>query len=342
MQENRPAASAVAVQVCVAGPVTVTVEPGVAVPLTADPFVGLTTGAGASEVSTTVVVGRLVLPAASLAVTDRVSPLAGAGVGEQDHVPAAVATAVHTVVAPFLTVTVEPGSAVPFTKLPLVGLTTGAAGAVPSVVTPIGAVDGLLLPAGSVCAAAKLCAASANAAAGVHVQLPALSTTPEHTVAAPSLTVTVAPGSPVPVKVGVVSEVKVPAVGAVNNGTAGATVSTVRACAAEAEPMLPAGSVCFAEMECRPSVSGLTGVQDHTPAALTTPLQIAVAPSDIVTVAPISPVPVKVGVVPLMAPPAAGVVMTGATGAVVSMVTVTGVDEVLALPAASTAETVMG
>lgn len=76
----------------------------------------------------------------------------------------------------------------------------------------------------------------------MQAQSPAASTVAAHSTVAPSLTVTVEPGSPEPDRVGVMSFVGV-VIGAVSVGVAGATVSTMIVFGVEAGDVLPAGSV---------------------------------------------------------------------------------------------------
>ena len=121
-------------------------------------------------------------------------------------------------------------------------------------------------------------------------------------------------------------------------GASGATLSTT------IEPVatglaLPAGSVCVAERAIVPVASGPL-VIDQVPSTATTAVPrdtIAVEPfaswsPNSVTVAPGSPVPVMTGVVP---PVGRSVLIDGASGAVVSMSTVSK-SLPLTLPAAST------
>src|SRR5215213_2284858 len=101
----------------------------------------------------------------------------------------------------------------------------GALGAVMS--TPIGnSAARLVLPAGSVTVTLIMWLPSSNGVAGVQLQLPAPSTIAVHSVVAPSVTVTVLPGSAVPAKAGV-SSADVPATGVLIVGAPGAVVSTV-------------------------------------------------------------------------------------------------------------------
>ena len=78
-------------------------------------------------------------------------------------------------------------------------------------------------------------------------------------------------------------------------GAAGAAVSSVTFNVPETAETLPARSVWVAVMALLPSVSAMVGVIDQAPPAATVPVPIVVVPSNSVTVAPSSPVPLKVG-----------------------------------------------
>ena len=123
------------------------------------------------------------------------------------------------------------------------------------------------------------------------------------TAVVPSYSVTVAPASAVPVKVGLVtlvmlSVVDTPLSEAASRsgaeGAAGATVSMVTDKAPDAALRLPAASAALAVMLWVPFASVEAAIV-HVPAAAT-PVPITVAPSNKVTVLPASAVPVKVGV----------------------------------------------
>ena len=84
--------------------------------------------------------------------------------------------------------------------------------------------------------------------------------------------------------------------------------------------MFPAGSVCVAVSECVPSCS-VEVVIDHVPPAT---VSVPTAPSrsdDSVTVAPVSPVPVIVGVVSDVRPD--GALITGADAVVSKVMPIT-------------------
>ena len=133
---------------------------------------------------------------------------------------------------PSVRVTVAPGSAVPLISAPLLGLTTGAAGATESTVVLAGA---LVLPVGSL-AVALTTVPLASGVPGVKLQLPLPSAvTCPIGLPLPSVRVTVAPGSAVPLSV-------VPLLG-LTTGVAGATASTVTLAG---ELALPDGSVAVA------------------------------------------------------------------------------------------------
>ena len=112
----------------------------------------------------------------------------------------------------------------------------------------------------------------------------------------------------------------------------------VRATAAEGVETLPAGPRAVAVRRLLPSVSGVVGVKLNTPFAPASAVPSKMPLSKMVTVEPASAVPVMVGVASLMRP--AGVVITGAPGATLSMVRATAVDGAETLPARSCAVTV--
>ena len=291
------------------------VLPASAVPLITEPLLGSTCGIDGSEESTVVVAGALVLPAASLAVTLTTVPLGSCepGVKLQLPLPSAVVWPIGLPL-PSVKVTVLPGSAVPLSRLPLLGLTTGVFGATAStVVLPCGPV----LPAGS-WATALTTVPLASGVAGVKVQLPLPSAVVSPIgLPLPSVRITLAPASAVPLMV-------VPLLGSIT-GAGGATASTV---VAACGPVLPVGSVAVATITV-PLASGVPGVklQLPLPSAVTCP--IGLPPASVrVTVAPAS-------AVPLMTTPLLGLI-TGAGGALESTVTVAGG---LLLPAASSATT---
>ena len=357
VQLQLPSAFAVVVQSGTPPSLTVTLLFGSAVP----PMMGVlslvcvtgvvTLGAAGAVLSTLKFCAAAgpVLPAGSVAATNTVcGPLLSAVVGVQLQVPPAPTTAVQSVTPPSFTVMVLPGSAVPLnvgvvsltTWLGVGALTTGVAGGVLS--TVIGRVlAGPVLPAGSVAVALSVCAPSLRAKGGVQVQLPLASTTALQITGppAPSVTLTVLPGSPVPLTVGVVSLKMLPAVGAMMAGAMGAVESIVTGTLV-AGLVLPAGSVAVVLSVCGPSDNAVVGVQLQLPLALATAVQSTgpLGPSRTVTVLPGSAEPVRVGVVSLIGLPAVGELTVGAAGATVS--TVNGrVVGGLVLPAGSVAVT---
>ena len=85
---------------------------------------------------------------------------------------------------------------------------------------------GLVLPLGSVCVADTVCWPRGSTDES-HDQVPLPATTAVHSTVDPSVTVTVAPGSPVPEIRGVVSWTDAPRAGAVMSGAAGGVVSVL-------------------------------------------------------------------------------------------------------------------
>ncbi len=296
--------------------VMMTVLPGSAVPLITEPLLGSISGIEGNELSTVVLAGALVLPAASVAVTLTTVPSGSGVAGLKLQLPLLSTVACPIgLPLPSVSVTVLFGSAVPVRTLPLLALTTGVGGATAStVVLPCGPV----LPAAS-CATALTTVPSGSAVAGVKLQLPL----PSAVVCPiglplPSVRITVAPASAVPVIV-------VPLLGS-STGAGGGSASTVMAAWG---PVLPVASVAVATITV-PSGSGVPGVklQLPLPSAVTWPIGLPL-PSVRMTVLPASAVPLTV--VPLLGS------MTGAGGALASTETV---DGGLVLPAASTATAV--
>lgn len=155
--------------------------------------------------------GAPVVPPASVAVAVMAcAPWLSGVLGVQLQLPPASAVAVQMTVAPSFTTTAACGSLVP-TRVGVLLLATiafcagceiaGAAGAEVSTVKER-VVLGPVLPAGSVWLTVKVCGPSLNGVVGVQLQLPLASTVAVQTVFGPSFTVTVAPGSPVPLMVG--------------------------------------------------------------------------------------------------------------------------------------------
>ncbi|MNJ59018.1 hypothetical protein D3C77_546810 [compost metagenome] len=119
--------------------------------------------------------GNEVLPAGSVAVAVTVSPSTRVPGFGTDQLPSVPATTVAVVPSGKLTVTVEPASAVPLIgSVALIGSSTGAFGAVVSIVTT--AVSVPALPAASVAVTVMVCGPSVSAgkllSASVHVPSP--------------------------------------------------------------------------------------------------------------------------------------------------------------------------
>ncbi len=289
--------------------------PGSAVPLRLLPLLRLTVGVAGATPSTVVLPWPLVLPAGSVAVALTTVPSASGvdGVKLQLPLPSAVTWPIGLPL-PSVRVTLLPGSAVPLSVVPLLGLTTGVAGATESTVTLLPA---LVLPEASV-AVALTTVPLGNGVVGVKLQLPLPSAvTWPIGLPLPSVRVTVAPGSAVPLSV-------LPLLG-LTTGVAGATASTVTLAG---ELALPDGSVAVA-LTTVPLGNGVLGVkvQLPLPSAVTCPIGLPL-PSVRVTLLPGSAVPLSS--LPLLGS------TTGALGATPSTVMeVAG----LLLPAASLATT---
>ncbi len=234
--------------------------PGSAVPLRLLPLLRLTVGVVGATPSTVVLPWPLVLPAGSVAVALTTVPSASGvdGVKLQLPLPSAVTCPIGLPL-PSVRVTLLPGSAVPLSVVPLLGLITGVAGATESTVTLLPA---LVLPEASV-AVALTTVPLGNGVVGVKLQLPLPSAvTCPMGLPLPSVRVTVAPGSAVPLSV-------VPLLG-LTTGVAGATASTVTLAG---ELALPDGSVAVA-LTTVPLGNGVLGVkvQLPLPSAVTWPI----------------------------------------------------------------------
>ena len=265
------------------------------------------------------------LPAGSVAFTNTVcGPSPKAGV-VQLQLPLASATAVQRVIPPSFTVTVALGSAVPVIvgvlslvlKFSVGVTTTGAAGATVSTVIVLGALAGLVLPAGSVAVAVNVCGPLLKGVVAGQVQLPAPSATAVQTVVAPSFTVTVLPGSAWPLTGGVA--VPTVPVGELTLGATGAAVSTVKL-RVVGGLVLPAGSVAVTKAVLGPSVRAVVGVQVQVPLSGTVVLHTGTPPTVTVTVLPGSALPLKGGLLLPVCRVSVGVTTVGAAGAVVSIV----------------------
>jgi hypothetical protein len=100
---------------------------------------------------------------------------------------------------------------------------------------------------------------------------------------------------------------------------------------------LPTASVAVATAVCGPSARGVVGVIDHAPAPSAVAVPMGVPSTVTATVEFASAVPEIAGVGSFVDEPSAGVVITGADGAVVSTVNVSGADAGDTFPLASAA-----
>lgn len=344
-----PPAGTTTVQSVAPPSTTATVLPGSALPvkgcellLDVDPAGGvISVGASGAAVSTLTVEGAeagLVLPAASMALAVNVCVPSKSGVvGAQCQFPLTSATVLQIGVAPSKTVTALPASAVPvitgcvlLVAVPLIGaVMLGAIGAAVST-TKLRTAGALALPAGSVAVARMVWLPSASVLE-VHDHAPLTLAVVEHSTTPFSVTLSTAPASAVPVISGVLILVLKVSVGVMITGVAGASVSIVTALV-PAGLVLPAGSVALALSVYSPGVSGVVGVHAQVPAAVTVVEHSGIPPAVTVITAPTSPVPVMVGVVSFTLPPLAGDTIAGATGAMVSILIVSGSDGRLLLP----------
>ena len=154
-----------------------------------------------------------------------------------------------------------------------------------------------LFPATSTWVAVMLFAPLTSAVVAV-IDQPPFVTSPVPSTVLPSRKVTVAPFSPVPVKVGsvtlVMSSVGESPLSLTNVSAAGgrASVSSVTTSGVDAVEVFPATSTWVAVMLFAPPTSAVVAVIDQPP-SVTRPVPSTVLPSNSVTVAPFSPVPVK-------------------------------------------------
>ena len=170
------------------------------------PAVPIKTSAPAVPVSAVIAAeGTPVLPARSVAVAVREWRPAGRTVGN-DQVPDAAAITVPTFVAPSNSVIRALPSAVPETAAVVASLITGDEGAVVSRVVESVVENTLMLPARSVARAAMAYLPSASVV-DVMSQLPEAPTFALPIAEPLAKSVTVEPASPVPLKLGVVTDV---------------------------------------------------------------------------------------------------------------------------------------
>ena len=240
----------------------------------------------------------LQLPSGATVAVAITLPLASLTVMVSPGVPVPVRVGVVSAVLPSPTMPVS---------LLLARAAAGAPGAVVSMVMG-SAVGWLTLPARSVAVTLRAFRPLGSAVVGVALQLPSPSTTAvAMTLPLASLMVMVASGSPVPLRVGVLSlvvlspRVPVSLLGSSTAaGAAGAVVSIVTLTVPGAL-VLPAGSVaviCSALVPCGKAVD----VMAQLPAASTTAVPSTVVPLGAysVMVSPAVPVPTMVGVVSLV------------------------------------------
>lgn len=122
------------------------------------------------------------------------------------------------------------------------------------------------------------------------------------------------------------------AVGLLTVGATGASVSTVNR-RVVVVPVLPAASVALTLTVCAPSAMPTLGVQLQLPLASAVVVHRVTPFSISFTMLPGSALPVRVGVLSLVSPFAAGVLTVGVPGAIESTVTVMG--DVVRLPPGS-------
>ncbi len=253
-------------------PVKVGVVSSLLLPLTKAPCTvptssaaALITGAAGAAVSTVKLyagVAALSTPAALVAVAVRLcTPGLSAVVGLKLQAPLVSAVVLPSKVLPSYTFTVLPAGAVPLSTgmvslvlapwltAPVTGawlsvtlVIVGTLTALVSTVKPIGLLKGPTLPAGSTWPAVRLWGPFESGVVGVKLQLPLGSTTAVPMGVLPPLSkmLMVAPGSPLPLKVGVVSSVVAPGVmGPVCGATSSLSVSALGAAGKAASTLKP-------------------------------------------------------------------------------------------------------
>jgi hypothetical protein len=119
--------------------------------------------------------------------------------------------------------------------------------------------------------------------------------------------------------------------------TVGAVVSTVILTAVEAELGFPAESVAVAVRLCAPSDKAVAGVMLQLPSASVVAVPSEVESANSSTVLAASAVPLTSGVLSVVVVPPAGELITGALGAVASMVKLMDPESKLVFPARSVA-----
>ncbi|MEQ9862606.1 hypothetical protein ABRP79_16290, partial [Pectobacterium cacticida] len=281
-------------------------------------------GASGAVMSGAVIVVDDELPAASLTITVSDSPLVGGGVSGTVKLPSSpTSTLPRLLPSASVTVTVLPGSALPLTVVPspATARSVGTSGAVVSgAVTVVG---GEALPAASLTITVIDSPLVGGGLSGT-VKLPSSPTsTLPRLLPSPSVTVTVLPGSALPLMA-----VPSPAT-ARSVGVSGAVVSgAVTVVGGEA---LPAASLTITVIDSPLVGGGLSGMVKLPSSPTSTLPRLLPPPSVTVTVLPGS-------ALPLMAVPSPATArLVGASGAVVSGAVIVVDDE---LPAASLTITV--
>ena len=177
------------------------------------------------------------------------------------------------------------------------------------------------LPAASVSMAETVCAPLVSAEESVRLQVPAAVTTGAPATATPSMrTVTVAPGSPVPVTVGVAVLTTLPFAGPTTTGVTGARVSTVKLTGA-LSGVVPFASVAVAVATCGPTASAEAGAQENAPPAEDVVVHTTTPSTFTFTVTEGLVVPLKVGVALAVVLPLAGAVSVGVSGSGLNVTT---------------------
>jgi hypothetical protein len=142
-------------------------------------------------------------------------------------------------------------------------------------------VPGPVFPTASLALAVKECVPSASAALTAQLQEPfSAATAVQADAGSPSMyTLTVEPGSAVPLRLGTLAATAWPECGPTSVGTAGASASTLKERQADGRETLAAPSVVVAIMVWGPEANGWEGVQLQAPLSRAVAVQSSVESS---------------------------------------------------------------
>jgi hypothetical protein len=222
-----------------------------------------------------------IFPAASVFITEReLVPCESGTVGTIDQLPAVLTYPLPTTVVPESIDTIVPGSPVPV--IVGVGVATvdadsgdtivGAVGAIVSTISAI-VIGVLAIPLLPICVPTRVLLPSGRADVTGHTYVPDADTVVVHTVVPARVNVTVAPGAPLPVMVGVGLLVLEPLAGADTINNAGVELSIVNV-TLDTGDTFPAASVCVTVAVVDQFGRDIGGVTDHTHPAFTVPVRV--------------------------------------------------------------------